>query len=398
MTSSWVRDVLLPRLSLLAMPILSSINATLCRAAMSIVAPGEEILHPFTLAVTRCIIAALVMGAIRHSGWWAPPDKKSSDLITPSLVDYGGLFAIGLVGITANIAFFLAGIALTDNITVAAMQCAVPPTCYLLGWYLGSETMTRPKMLATLFVVLGSFIVTHAWRPFTGDFTADRSPSYYLGIASLLGNNLCFSIYMVMQKPLLRKFSYMDFISGVMAVGGVGMVFLSLLPRANLVTGQLLSGKLSTLSWITIANAGVVQSCLAYMLLAYGINKSGSPLLASLINSLQPVLIAIEAVTILGEQFDKWAVIGGVIVVISLIFTSSVNIMGMVAAASAPSAAVPAGQVAGGAAPSSSASELSSVADAVPAIAGAEPGGGAERTNRDAHTVVVADDAARDER
>ena len=69
---------------------------------------------------------------------------------------------------------------------------------------------------------------------------------------------------------------------------------------------------------LTVLLLGVVQVGLAYILLSYGISRI-SPVAASLITGLEPVMNPVWVALFYGEKVSGLAVVGAIIVVVSIV-------------------------------------------------------------------------------
>ena len=385
---NFMQNVLLPHLALVFVPFLASINTTLARASFILydAEKGEEPLKPFTLAICRTIISTSIFYVLRSSssinGWFSSSSSKTksekenqeskkidqhhqekeSTVVplqdpfksTASVIDYLEIFSLGIVGISLNFIFFFRGIQLTNQVTAATFMALVPSIVFLLGYLTGNESFTLMKMISTIFLWAGNCFTAEVWRLFyssssstaneTNNITQNASSeergvssssstsfdsSFYLGIVYLILNQLCFSSYLVFQKPILnkKKFDFITFMFLMMVSGLAGLLFLSLIPRENEVTNNLFGGRLAPISYVAILYSGVIQSSVTYFLIAWGISKCKSPLLASLINNSQPVLVVLEAVMFLDETLNQNQIIGGVIIIAGVAISIYASIM-----------------------------------------------------------------------
>jgi len=80
-----------------------------------------------------------------------------------------------------------------------------------------------------------------------------------------------------------------------------------------------------TLTILYVATLGLVQSGLGYLLLAIG-SKMTKPLNAALLASIEPVLNPVFVALFYGETMSMYAIVGFVIVIVSIVFHNVYNI------------------------------------------------------------------------
>lgn len=374
---NFFNDVILPHVALVFVPILASVNTTLSRASFVYFdeSKGQQPLKPFTLAICRTIISTFIFYFLRSQGWFAnsnETEKSSSEeqnehhvddddtattrrrnlsvkprleiqpledplTSTATVIDYLEVFVLGFFGIAVNFICFFRGIAATNNVTASAFMSLVPSIVFIIGVATGNESVTILKILSTVLLWAGNCFTAEVWRLFSSASASDKQEgasssfdtSYYIGIFYLLVNQLSFSSYLVFQKPILnkKKFDFISFMFLVMGSGLVGLLFLSLFSREHEVTGNLFSGGLAPISFVAIVYAGVIQSSVTYFLLAFGIARSKSPLLAAIVNNAQPGLVVIEAVWFLDETLNQNQIIGGVIIGCGVVLSIYASVM-----------------------------------------------------------------------
>lgn len=148
----------------------------------------------------------------------------------------------------------------------------------------------------------------------------------------------------------LDKLSTGDMLGNIVAIlSGVAFAWLVLLmrkqknesPLDSVIWGNLITAiicipfyfgqSINTQSWIGLLLLGIVQLGISYVLYAYAI-RHVSAIEGILIPVIEPILNPIWVLIFLGETPGYWAIIGGIIVIGSLTYRSTVQIWGKRAA------------------------------------------------------------------
>jgi drug/metabolite transporter (DMT)-like permease len=125
----------------------------------------------------------------------------------------------------------------------------------------------------------------------------------------------------VLQRPLSKRMSFLDFFVHMYGFSAVFALIVTLIPRENYVTDQLFFNRLGPLGWVAIFVGSVVQCFLNFLLVAFVTNFIGSSLIVSLFRASAPVLIVIESIVLLDEQLDQYQVYGGLLIILGVLFT-----------------------------------------------------------------------------
>ncbi|CAN0906502.1 Protein WALLS ARE THIN 1 [Linum grandiflorum] len=270
-------------------------------------------------------------------------EKKERPAITLNfLVQF---FFLALIGITANQGFYLLGLNNTSPTFASAIQNSVPAITFLMAAILRIEKVRFDrkdgiaKAIGTACCVAGASVITlykgpaiyTPTPPLTNLIASSASsavPSYVsklgdegsdatswtLGCIYLIGHCLCWSGWLVLQAPVIKKYparlsvtSYTCFfgliqflvIAGFMERDAQAWIFHS-------------GGEL-----FTILYAGVVASGIAFAVQIWCIDRGG-PVFVAVYQPVQTLIVAIMASFALGEEFFLGGVIGAVLIIIGL--------------------------------------------------------------------------------
>ena len=192
---------------------------------------------------------------------------------------------------------------LANKMTTAAntilLQYTAPVYVAILGWIILREKPTKDNWIALLIIVGGMLL-----------FFADRlSPGNMYGnvLAILSGIFLAFfAVFMRMQKDgsPFESFLLAHLIAFIISTP---FIFRSPLPDIS--------------GWLGIFMLGIFQLGLASLLFSYGI-KYVSALKSMLILTLEPILNPVWVFLFTGEAPGIYAILGGLVIIIAVLFTT----------------------------------------------------------------------------
>ena len=217
---------------------------------------------------------------------------------------------IAFIAIPVCLIAYLWGVALADAMTASAISCTTPAWASVTTYLLGLESYSWLKGGGVLLAIAGNAVMAHVWAIGKGTVHSD---TYYLGVLCLFINIVTWAFYLVWQKPLLQKIERIEFLFRFYLFG-CGFMLVVVLAQWRLFAEQYFGGRLSLWAWGGVIFAGGVNSTLAYYLLAFAIESSGSSVLAAVYNSLQPLFVTVIAVFLLGEELTFLKLLGGCIV------------------------------------------------------------------------------------
>lgn len=202
----------------------------------------------------------------------------------------------GLLGAAANMMFYFHGINLTSPIDASIIMTATPVIVLIFSFFLLKEPITKNKLLGISIAGLGAvFLILYGRNA--------------LGTSSFLGNlfvffNACsYGLYLVIAKPLMRKYKAITIISWMFLFG-----FVFVFPFG---IGDFLSTNFSnfnTNTYLTIAYVLLFTTFFAYLLNIYALHFV-SPSVNSSYIYLQPVvsfiLVSIYAYILMQDVYAQ---------------------------------------------------------------------------------------------
>ncbi|XP_023888806.1 protein WALLS ARE THIN 1 [Quercus suber] len=251
-------------------------------------------------------------------------EKKDRPPVSASLLLQ--FFFLGLIGLTCNQEFYYLGLDNTSATFASASENSVPAITFLMAAIFGMEQVHLKrkdgiaKVLGTVSTVAGSLVITLYKGPTLFGSNLQSHQSYFLGTSwtlgciYLIGHCLCWSSWIIIQIPLLKKYparlsiaTYAYFFS-ILQYLVIAAVF-ERNSQAWIVN--------STDEFLTIFYTGLVASAMTYAIQIYVIDKAG-PLFVSVYLPLQTLLVAIIEAIALDEEFYLGGIIGAIFIVIGL--------------------------------------------------------------------------------
>lgn len=193
------------------------------------------------------------------------------------------LVVCALFGAVLNQNFFLAGLARTTEVNAAVIMTTTPVMVFLVSVLLKTEQLTWIKSVGLGIALTGAIILSLNGR------------SVVVGADTLLGdlmvmtNAACYAIYLVLIKPLMKKYHVLTIMSWLMGMAAIINVPFGLPDILAADWQQMNSSTYWGLAYLIIAVTN-----LAYGLNAYGLTRV-SPSSVGVYIYLQPVIVSVLA-------------------------------------------------------------------------------------------------------
>jgi drug/metabolite transporter (DMT)-like permease len=208
----------------------------------------------------------------------------------------------GAIAYAVTVTLFVIATKLTTAANAILLQYTAPVyVAFLSAWVLAE----RPQWFdwLTIGVVIGGMLL----------FFLDRlAPGSLLGNVLAILSGMSFATFILFMRKQRNESPVETVILGNLFTGLIGLPFMfGAMPDVQ--------------SWIGLIFLGVIQLGLSYVFYSEAI-KHVTALEAILIPGIEPILNPIWVFLILGERPGKWALIGGVIVLISVTLRSLIAI------------------------------------------------------------------------
>ena len=259
-----------------------------------------EVIPPFSLLAIRLILGALTLGIVIVF-------RRKTNFTTKQFRDS---FLVGIVGYGISLGFQFVGTKLSTASNGALVTSATPAFVLLFAPFLLKEKTTARGMIALAISSLGVIAVID---PRTADF----SSSLFMGNLSLLAAALTWALYSVLVRRVSRSADLL-ISSAVMLVGGIpSSLFVSYFEINNQGIGEITFGVVLGVLFI-----GIVSTALAMFLWNFAFAQLPAAI-ASLTFFAQPVIGTLLGWSFLGEKITPLFLLGGILIGIGLVISSS---------------------------------------------------------------------------
>lgn len=250
-------------------------------------------IEPVGFIGLRIIGAAILFWIV---SLWFPQRIEKKDVL---------LFILcGVFGVALNQLMFFMGLNVTTPINASIIMICTPILVLVSTFIVLKESMELKRIIGIALGISGAlWLILIA-----GDakFGNDTSKGDFM----ILINAISFTVYLVLAKPLFKKYSVITISKWIFLVGTI-IVFPFSLSDLNQVHWSVFS----SLIWVDVIYVVVAVTFFAYLLNNYGL-KVLSPNIVSIYIYSQPLLAALIAVNL-----DKDAIDANKIIAALLIFT-----------------------------------------------------------------------------
>lgn len=253
--------------------------------------------EPFTLAITRFVIASVAMFAIvKFSGRLRPIER----------VDWGKFIWLGLLAVPLNQLLFLYGLKFTTPGRSALYYGATPAFVFMLAiWYL-KERVTIAKVAGIAISFLGVALILRAGR-----FDADILFGDILVILAVIA----WAGYTIFGKPLIAKYGPMTTTTYALLIGTA-----LYLPFGLIYAVKFDYAAVPVTGWLSLLYIAILTSVIAYSIWFWALGKMEASKL-SIFQNLQPIIATVLSVLFFGEALGWEFYVGGAMVIAGVIVT-----------------------------------------------------------------------------
>lgn len=193
--------------------------------------------------------------------------------------DWIRLVGCGLFGVTVNQLFFFHGLNLSSSVNSGIIMAFNPIMVVILSGFALKEKITPIRLTGILIGAAGAVLLT-----LTGEKTVSETS---LGDLYLLINSFSYAVYLVLAKPLMKKYSPLLVITWVFTIG-LGFLFLYPPVLTEFSTTNFTSIPFDI--WVKIGYVVVGVTFLTYLLTMFGL-KYLSPSISSSYIYIQPIMV-----------------------------------------------------------------------------------------------------------
>ena len=193
------------------------------------------------------------------------------------------LAACGMFGVTVNQLFFFNGLSLTSSINSGIIMTINPILVVILSFFLLNERITWRKSIGIAIGATGAILLTLAAGTGSGDS--------FLGDFYIFVNAMSYGLYLVLVKPLMKKYKPLTVITYVFSFG---LLFVMMYPPTLNEFFQTDFSRIPMEAIYKILFVVVFVTFLTYLLTVFGL-KHLSPSVSSAYIYLQPALVVFFA-------------------------------------------------------------------------------------------------------
>ena len=259
-----------------------------------------DYVSPLALVVMRAIGGVLLFWMFASFG--VKERVKRKDLYRLALC--------GMFGVAFNQMMFLAGLNYTTPIDASIIMTANPIVVLVAALVLLGEHITWRK---TLGIILGGFgailLITSA-----GNVSLDSE--HFIGNLLMLGNTSSYAMYLVLVKPLMKKYHPLTVIKWVFLFGSFIII-----PAGFQQFSTTQFSNFTPEVWFSIGYVVVFTTFFAYLLNIVAM-KWVSPTLASTYIYSQPVIASIVAIIMMQDHLTWLKVISTALVFAGVYFVN----------------------------------------------------------------------------
>jgi drug/metabolite transporter (DMT)-like permease len=219
-------------------------------------------------------------------------------------------FWCALTGVAINQGLFIKGLTLTSTIHASLLMLVTPILVTLFALWILKERMTLMKAMGLSLGIGGAvFLVLQKEN-------SQHASNYILGDILIVVNAISYSVYFIIVKPLMLRYSPLHVIRWIFTLG-----FLILLPFG---APDLLTIRWEGFDWPHIgalAAIAVTGTFLAYYFNAYGIRHIGAGTTGAYIYT-QPVF-AVGIATLILHESVSWEKVVAALLIFSGVFLVS---------------------------------------------------------------------------
>ncbi len=216
--------------------------------------------------------------------------------------DLGRMALCGFFGVALNQTLFFSGLQLTSPINAAIMMTTNPILVLVIASFIIKERINVMKMLGIVAGLGGALILISFGKEF--GFGMET----IAGDVMVFINAVSYAVYLVLVKPLMKRYSPLTVITWVFSFG-----FLYVIPFGYGQFSEVNWDSFSTKIWLEVGFVILFTTFFAYLLNIYALRRV-SPTVVSFYIYSQPLLAALIAISIGLDRLDWVKVVSAVLI------------------------------------------------------------------------------------
>ena len=257
--------------------------------------------QPFAFVLMRVGGAAVLFWIVSSLFIKEKLDKK----------DFPRIILLALFGVTINQLLFLKGLSLTSPINASIIMISNPIVVLVFAAIALKEKISFRKIAGIALGVSGALLLLLFNKTFS--FGSET----IAGDAMVLINSLSWAAYIILVKPLMKKYNTFTIVKWVFLLGS-----LFVLPFGYNEFTQVIWNRLPGHIWWDIAFVVIGTTFIAYVLNTYAL-RTLSPSVVSIYIYLQPFLATLIAIFYYrNDELDSRKIVSGALIVLGVYLVS----------------------------------------------------------------------------
>jgi len=258
-------------------------------------------IKPFAFVLMRVVSALILFWLVSTFFIKEKVDKK----------DLPYMAMLGVFGVALNQLLFLKGLSITQPINGAIIMTSNPIIVIIIAAIFLKEKISLQKMIGIISGVVGALIMLLYGKNFA--FGSDT----ILGDMLILINSFSWALYIVLAKPLMKKYNTFTVVKWVFLFG-----FLYVLPFGFSEFQQIDFASFSPSIWRDVLFVVIATTFFAYIFNTYAL-RALSPSVVSIYIYLQPFLATLIAVYIYkNDALDLRKITAAVLIIFGVYLVS----------------------------------------------------------------------------
>jgi len=258
----------------------------------------EDFIPPLALVCFRVFGAGLLFWVFQSVFVRESLDKK----------DIPYYLLCSLIGIVIAQNTFLMGLEKTPTINASLLISTTPVLVAIFSVFLLKEKLTSNKIIGLLLAATGTLILILSKGKF------EVGSDYFTGNLLIFLNAITYGLYLVLIKPMLRKYHPLTVIKWVFTFASP-VIFLIAYQELKAIDW---SG-FTTFAWTGLVYVVIFATFFTYLLNAYAI-KILSPVVAGLYLYVQPFLTTILSIAFGKDNLTVYKILAGFFILTGLYF------------------------------------------------------------------------------
>lgn len=229
-----------------------------------------EFIKPFGFIFIR-VSTVTVLFFILHYFWQREKVERKDFLL---------MAVCGLFGVVINQEMFFMGLSITTPINAALIMIMTPILVFIISFFMAHEKVTWQKVLGILLGAAGAFIIISGKGFSFSGYTV-------LGDFFILINATSYAIYLVIVRPLMKKYHPLTVIKWVFFFGLFPVTLFGIRQFVNIEWHAF-----TTQAWLGVAFIVICTTFFAYLLNMLALREVHSSVVGAYIY-LQPILATI---------------------------------------------------------------------------------------------------------